>query len=85
MAEKRLKSWGNNRAGQLGDGTVSSHNAPGQVVNLSNATDIAAGDTHSLTLLADQTVVAWGHAASRPGRRRRGPAVGREAGRSRSR
>ncbi|MFF8471973.1 RCC1 domain-containing protein [Streptomyces griseus] len=60
LTDRTIQSWGSNDAGQLGDGSVFSHNAPGQVVNLSNATDIAAGGTHSLALLADQTVVAWG-------------------------
>ncbi|MFB7982896.1 RCC1-like domain-containing protein [Streptomyces vinaceus] len=61
LSDCTVQSWGSNDSGQLGDGTVFSHNAPGQVVNLSTATDIAAGGAHSLALLADQTVVAWGH------------------------
>ncbi|MEE1828538.1 hypothetical protein PUR61_41185 [Streptomyces sp. BE20] len=61
LTDRTVQSWGANGSGQLGDGSVFSHNAPGQVVNLSNATDIAAGGAHSLALLADQTVVAWGH------------------------
>ncbi|MFE2854895.1 RCC1 domain-containing protein [Streptomyces lavendulae] len=61
LTDRTVQSWGANGSGQLGDGTVFSHNAPGQVVNLSDATDIAAGGTHSLALLADRTVVAWGH------------------------
>ncbi|MER0429994.1 RCC1 domain-containing protein [Streptomyces microflavus] len=61
LTDRTVQSWGANNSGQLGDGSVFSHNAPGQVVNLSDATDIAAGGTHSVALLADQTVVAWGH------------------------
>ncbi|WP_411113916.1 RCC1 domain-containing protein [Streptomyces sp. 029-5] len=60
LTDRTVQSWGANNSGQLGDGSVFSHNAPGQVVNLSHATDIAAGGTHSLALLADQTLVAWG-------------------------
>ncbi|MER7771530.1 hypothetical protein [Kitasatospora sp. NPDC096140] len=60
LTDRTVQSWGSNGSGQLGDGSVFSHNAPGQVVNLSNATDIAAGGAHSLALLADQTVVSWG-------------------------
>ncbi|MFD9685080.1 RCC1 domain-containing protein [Kitasatospora sp. NPDC059146] len=60
LTDRTVQSWGSNDSGQLGDGSVFSHNAPGQVVNLSNATDIAAGGSHSLALLADRTVVAWG-------------------------
>ncbi|MEU9343426.1 hypothetical protein AB0D74_19685 [Streptomyces sp. NPDC048278] len=60
LTDRTVQSWGANGSGQLGDGSVFSHNAPGQVVNLSNARDIAAGGWHSLALLDDQTVVAWG-------------------------
>ncbi|MFJ5643370.1 RCC1 domain-containing protein [Streptomyces sp. NPDC093223] len=60
LTDRTVQSWGANGSGQLGDGSVFSHNAPGQVVNLSNATDIAAGGRHSLALLDDGTVVAWG-------------------------
>lgn len=60
LTDRTVQSWGANGSGQLGDGTVFGHNAPGQVVNLSNAIGIAAGGRHSLALLADHTVVAWG-------------------------
>ncbi|MFJ9521112.1 RCC1 domain-containing protein [Kitasatospora sp. NPDC101801] len=60
LTDRTVQAWGTNTNGQLGDGTVFGHNAPGQVVNLSNATDIAAGGAHSLALLDDQTVVSWG-------------------------
>ncbi|MCZ0980273.1 hypothetical protein O1L60_18240 [Streptomyces diastatochromogenes] len=60
LTDRTVQSWGANGSGQLGDGSVFSHNAPGQVVNLSSARDIAAGGWHSLALLDDQTVVAWG-------------------------
>ncbi|MFF4343275.1 RCC1 domain-containing protein [Kitasatospora sp. NPDC001540] len=60
LKDRTVMSWGANSSGQLGDGSVFSHNAPGQVVNLSDGRDVAAGGWHSLALLADQTVVAWG-------------------------
>ena len=60
LTDHTVQSWGANSSGQLGDGSVFSHNAPGQVVNLSNAIGIAAGGAHSLALLDDHTVVAWG-------------------------
>ncbi|MFJ6898188.1 RCC1 domain-containing protein [Streptomyces hokutonensis] len=60
LTDRTVQSWGANGSGQLGDGSVFSHNAPGQVVNLANAVGIAAGGAHSLALLDDQTVVAWG-------------------------
>ncbi|MGW4702256.1 RCC1 domain-containing protein [Streptomyces sp. NPDC004285] len=60
LTDRTVQSWGANGSGQLGDGSVFSHNAPGQVVNLSSAAGIAAGGAHSLALLDDKTVVAWG-------------------------
>ncbi|MFF4102726.1 RCC1 domain-containing protein [Streptomyces sp. NPDC001903] len=60
LTDRTVQSWGANGSGQLGDGSVFSHNAPGQVVNLANAVGIAAGGWHSLALLDDGTVVAWG-------------------------
>ncbi|MEE4496240.1 RCC1 domain-containing protein [Streptomyces sp. BE230] len=60
LTDGTVQSWGANGSGQLGDGSVFSHNAPGQVVNLSNAVGIAAGGGHSLALLDDGTVMAWG-------------------------
>ncbi|WP_316529663.1 RCC1 domain-containing protein [Kitasatospora brasiliensis] len=61
LTEGTVQSWGVNGSGQLGDGTVFSHNTPGKVAHLADATDIAAGGAHSLALLADGTVMAWGH------------------------
>ena len=60
-------SWGNNYAGQLGDGTAVNRSVPVQVVGtagsgvLQNVTAIAAGGSHTLALLADGSVVAWGY------------------------
>ncbi|MFW6056818.1 MAG: RCC1-like domain-containing protein [Chloroflexota bacterium] len=56
---------GANEFGQLGDGTSSQRSTPVQVllpgdVPLSGVVAIAAGDSHSLALLADGTVRAWG-------------------------
>lgn len=58
-----VKAWGSNGAGQLGIGaTPGQVSTPQQIVasSLSNATAIAAGDMHTLALLANGTVKAWG-------------------------
>ncbi|MFE4517101.1 RCC1 domain-containing protein [Kitasatospora sp. NPDC056783] len=60
LADRTVCSWGVNGSGQLGDGSVFGHNAPGRVAGLTTTTDIAAGGAHSLALLADGTVMAWG-------------------------
>jgi alpha-tubulin suppressor-like RCC1 family protein len=59
-----VRSWGYNAYGQLGDGTSgtgTSKSTPVAVSNLSNVKAIAAGNNHSLALLNDGTVRAWGY------------------------
>lgn len=54
-------AWGDNWAGQLGDGTTTSRSKPGQVTPaLTGVIAIAAGANHSLALKLDGTVWAWG-------------------------
>jgi alpha-tubulin suppressor-like RCC1 family protein len=54
-------AWGNNEAGQLGDGTLLPRLSPIQVPGLSDITAIAAGVYCSLALRDDGTVWAWGN------------------------
>ncbi len=53
-------AWGGGGAGQLGNSTTRSSNTPVAVSGLSGVTSVAAGGEHSLALLGDGTVVAWG-------------------------
>lgn len=60
-------AWGNNagaidgQGGQLGQSsTTTSNPTPAQVSGITTATAVAAGFYHSMALLADGTVVAWG-------------------------
>lgn len=61
-----VKSWGRNHMGQLGLGYTTSNFwgvPPAQQIppsSLSNVTAIAAGWNHSLALLSNGTVMAWG-------------------------
>jgi alpha-tubulin suppressor-like RCC1 family protein len=48
-------AWGDNQHGQLGDGTPLT-SVPGQTLNLTGVTKIAAGGSHSLALKNDGTV-----------------------------
>ncbi|MGW1116336.1 RCC1 domain-containing protein [Streptomyces tanashiensis] len=61
-------TWGNNAGGQLGDGsTAGSSSVPGRACGnaicttpLGKAVQVAGGDDHSIALLEDGSVVAWG-------------------------
>jgi alpha-tubulin suppressor-like RCC1 family protein len=57
--------WGNDAAGQLGDGaTVSSGGTPRTASGLSNATAIAVGGAHVCALGSTGTVSCWGASIS---------------------
>ena len=56
-----VKCWGNNLAGQLGDGSTTTRPAPAQVSGLTaGVTAITAGDSHTCALLATGGVKCWG-------------------------
>ena len=61
-----LYAWGDNSEGQLGNGTGTSSDVPVPVSILSNVKAIAAGSFHSLALLNNGTVVAWGDTVNLP-------------------
>lgn len=57
-------AWGDNEAGQLGNGSYDPAADPVPVVGLGNVIDVAAGGAHSLALKEDRTGWAWGANAS---------------------
>jgi alpha-tubulin suppressor-like RCC1 family protein len=62
-ANGTVLAWGDDTFGQLGNGIVSSNGdseVPVAVPGLSTVTAVAAGEEHSLALLANGTVLAWG-------------------------
>ena len=59
-----LWSWGDNRAGQLGDGTANDRNLPQRVPGLPSMSRVARGELHSVALSAAGTVWTWGANAS---------------------
>ncbi|WP_395847386.1 hypothetical protein [Cystobacter fuscus] len=59
-ADGALWSWGDNRSGQLGDGTGNARPTPIRVPGLQDVEAVANGDLHSLALRRDGTVWTWG-------------------------
>ncbi len=65
MSDGTLKAWGANKFGQLGDGTHTYQLTPVAVNGLGGtATAIAAGASHTIALMFDGTLKAWGSNAS---------------------
>ncbi|MBV9843457.1 MAG: hypothetical protein JOZ47_00085 [Kutzneria sp.] len=68
LADDSVWAWGNNDSGQLGDGTTDNRYRPHRLAGLRGVRTIASGGGrnefgpggHSLALLADGTLSAWG-------------------------
>ncbi len=60
LSNGTVMAWGDNREGQLGNGTTENTGVPTLVPGLSGVTAIAAGGEYSLALLSDGKVMAWG-------------------------
>ncbi len=56
--------WGDNRRGQLGDGRLVSRHDKAEVVDITNAVDLAGGAYHVCAVLADGTLRCWGDNSS---------------------
>lgn len=60
QADGTITCWGNNVAGQLGNGTTANASIPVAVSGISGALAVSAGRVHTCALLADATVACWG-------------------------
>jgi alpha-tubulin suppressor-like RCC1 family protein len=63
MPNGTVLAWGDDTFGQLGNGILSANGdseVPAAVPGIGTATAVAAGEEHSLALLANGTVLAWG-------------------------
>lgn len=56
----RLFCWGYNRAGQLGDGTMTSSSTPVQVGAETDWIEVSAGASHTCGRRSDRTLWCWG-------------------------
>lgn len=60
LSSRKVKCWGTNDLGQLGDGTNISSTTPVEVLNLENVSKITLGWKHACALLLDGGVKCWG-------------------------
>ncbi len=60
LSDRTVMAWGQNRFGQLGDGTQEYSATPVPVTGLSEVKSISAGLFHAAALLDDGEVMAWG-------------------------
>jgi len=60
-ADHRVRCWGYNGNGQLGDGTTTDRNAAVPVIGITTAVSVDAGGYHSCAVLSDGTVRCWGY------------------------
>jgi Regulator of chromosome condensation (RCC1) repeat len=61
LSNGTVMSWGDNDAGQLGDGTKTSSDVPVAVEGLAGVTAISAGSQFNLAVLSNGTVESWGN------------------------
>jgi len=59
-SDRTVWAWGDNSAGQLGDGTTTSRSRPAQVSGLNDVVEISAGGAYALARKSDGSVWAWG-------------------------
>jgi alpha-tubulin suppressor-like RCC1 family protein len=61
FADGRVKCWGWNSDGEIGDGTTTNRTVPTQVVGLADVVELSMGGLdHSCARLSDGTIRCWG-------------------------
>ncbi len=55
-----IKCWGDNKNGQLGNGSYVNSSSPVPVVGINTAVAVDAGEDHACAVLSDGTVRCWG-------------------------
>jgi alpha-tubulin suppressor-like RCC1 family protein len=61
MKDGTVRAWGENRWGEVGDGTTAGRNAPVVVPAVKDAVGVAAGQGFSAAVLRDGSVMTWGN------------------------
>lgn len=56
----RIKCWGSNKFGKLGNGTVDDSSEPEDVVDLNNITEFSTG-SHSCAIIGGVSIKCWGY------------------------
>lgn len=59
-ADGSIRCWGDNSAGQIGDGTVTNRLTPVTVAGITTAVGVTGGALHTCAWLADGTARCWG-------------------------
>jgi len=60
LTDGKVKCWGENDSGQLGDGTTTDRSTPVEVSGITSATSVVLGNDHSCAVLTDEKVKCWG-------------------------
>lgn len=60
LADRRVACWGDNRNGQLGDGTTNFHTTPATIEDFDGVAQIATGRKHTCAVKTDGTLWCWG-------------------------
>jgi alpha-tubulin suppressor-like RCC1 family protein len=61
FGDATMRCWGNNNAGQVGDGSYVNWWYPYLVPNMSSVVSISAGEEHTCASLGDATMRCWGN------------------------
>ncbi len=61
LNNRTIQCWGNNKYGQLGNGSTEDSSVPVTVEGISNATQLTAGHLHTCARLSDNTIKCWGY------------------------
>ena len=61
LSHGKIKCWGRNDKGQLGDNSTTNRSTPVEVKNINNSIQVSAGHKHTCALLTDGSVKCWGY------------------------